>query len=54
MVIVWFGLVMALSIGSCYMMAQAFVYPEFGVLIFGGAILVSTLAFALASKWNRF
>lgn len=52
--ILWFILVMILSVGSCYMMGQAFAYPDYGVVIFGGGILVSTLAFALASKWNPF
>lgn len=52
--ILWFSLVMVLSIGSCYLMGQAFAYPAFGFWIFGGALLISTLAFALASKWNPF
>lgn len=52
--IIWFIFAMILSIGSCYIMGQAFAYPDFGLLIFGGGILLSTVAFAVASKWNPF
>jgi L-2-hydroxyglutarate oxidase LhgO len=34
-------------------MAQAFTYPEYGVQIFGAGILGATVAFGLASRWNR-
>lgn len=51
--ILLFIVVMILSVGSCYIMGQAFAYPEFGIYIFGGGILISTLAFALASRLNR-
>ncbi|MEY4040198.1 MAG: hypothetical protein RLZZ52_1066 [Actinomycetota bacterium] len=51
--ILLFIVVMILSVGSCYTMGQAFAYPDYGFWIFGGGVLMSTLAFALASRWNR-
>lgn len=51
--ILMFILVMAISVASCWAFAQAFVYPEYGVVIFGGGVLGATFAFALASRWNR-
>ncbi len=51
--ILMFVLVMALSVTSCWLFAQAFVYPEYGIVIFGGGIIGATIAFALASRWNR-
>lgn len=51
--ILMFVLVMALSVFSCWMMAQAFTYPENGIVLFGGGVIVATIAFALASRWNR-
>ena len=51
--ILMFVLVMAVSLFSCWLMAQAFTYPENGVVLFGGGVLGATLAFALASRWNR-
>lgn len=48
-----FILVMAISVASCWTMGQAFVYPEYGIILFGGGILGATLAFGLASRWNR-
>ena len=51
--ILMFVLVMALSVASCWLFAQAFVYPENGVVIFGSGVLGAALAFALASRWNR-
>jgi hypothetical protein len=51
--ILMFILVMAISVASCWAFAQAFVYPQYGIFIFGGGVLGATLAFALASRWNR-
>lgn len=48
-----FIVVMALSVGSCWTMGQAFVYPEYGAYIFTAGVLGATLAFGLASRWNR-
>jgi len=51
--ILLFILVMAISVFSCWLMAQAFTYPENGILLFGGGVLGATVAFGLASRWNR-
>lgn len=51
--ILLFLVVMGLSVASCWTMAQAFTYPEYGVVIFGGGVLIATVAFGLASRWNR-
>lgn len=51
--ILLFIVVMVLSVASCWAFGQAFVYPEFGGLIFGSGVLGATLAFGLASRWNR-
>lgn len=51
--ILLFILVMAISVASCYAFGQAFAYPEYGIFIFGGGVLGATLAFGLASRWNR-
>lgn len=51
--ILLFLVVMALSVASCWTMGQAFAYPEYGVVIFSAGILGATVAFGLASRWNR-
>ena len=51
--ILLFIVVMALYVGSCWTMAQAFTYPDYGVVIFTGGVLLATVAFGLASRWNR-
>ncbi len=51
--ILMFILVMAISVASCWLFAQAFVYPENGIAIFTAGVLGATFAFALASRLNR-
>ena len=51
--ILMFILVMTISVASCWLFGQAFVYPDYGIFIFGSGVLGATLAFALASRWNR-
>ena len=51
--ILLFILVMALSVASCWAFAQAFVYPEYGIAIFTSGVIGATIAFGLATRWNR-
>lgn len=40
-------------IASFWGMAQAFVYPDFGFVIFGGSMVVAVLCLAIPFKWMR-
>lgn len=51
--LVQFIIAMAVFIGSGWLMALAFQFPEAGFWIFGASILVTTLAFWAATNFSR-
>lgn len=51
--LVQFIIAMVVFVGSWFVMAWAFTAPEYGFLIFGASILVTTLAFWAATNFSR-
>lgn len=51
--LIQFIIAMVVFVGSWFVMAWAFQYPEFGFWIFGASILVTTIAFWISANFSR-